>query len=270
MGWVTRHGEAQYQPYVPACSTLQPDAVCSSPAATPCPSIPPSLPACSARRHPARHSRRHCSQGGGEQEHGAGGVPPHAEGAGGEVGVRSGGGGGGGTATHLAAGCIVCMRSSSSNGGPTAGRSRRQEWQRCLACCSFSKFASTPSFAGPALHHPPQPHLLARAACQDVSAWGYRSVADCFAARGNNSRGSTPQLYLSAARPVRRTRASRQVSRPLPPPDPHPARYNKLEVLAVAHRKFGSAGGLAAAKAAAGVKSAKATQTRKSNEEARK
>ncbi|PSC73963.1 OPI10-like protein isoform B [Micractinium conductrix] len=46
--------------------------------------------------------------------------------------------------------------------------------------------------------------------------------------------------------------------------------YNKLEVLAVAHRKFGSAGGLAAAKAAAGVKSAKATQTRKSNEEARK
>ncbi|PSC73995.1 hypothetical protein C2E20_2765 [Micractinium conductrix] len=46
--------------------------------------------------------------------------------------------------------------------------------------------------------------------------------------------------------------------------------YNKLEVLAVAHRKHGSAAGLAAAKAAAGVKSAKATQTRKSNEEARK
>ncbi|PSC75463.1 splicing factor 3B subunit 3-like [Micractinium conductrix] len=47
-------------------------------------------------------------------------------------------------------------------------------------------------------------------------------------------------------------------------------RSNKLDVLAVAHRRFCCEAGLAASKAAVGVKSAKATHTRKSNEEARK
>ena len=62
---------------------------------------------------------------------------------------------------------------------------------------------------------------------------------------------------------------------PLPPtpPTPLPARYNKLEVLAVAHRKFGCAAGLASAKAAAGgraAESSEARQARKIQQEARR
>ena len=59
-------------------------------------------------------------------------------------------------------------------------------------------------------------------------------------------------------------------SKQSPPPRPFPHRSNKLDVLAVAHRRFCCEAGLAASKAAVGVKSAKATHTRKSNEEARK